>query len=126
LRLVEDLKSILKRIDGRGYKAYKDIKGQYKFEKFELYIDHVQPDPYASPSKVRAKIRQKIAGFPLSLFKNRIRKIALEDYLARTFYHNIKKISKGHRGSGKSGFINILPCSQQRNCRPYKPRRKSC
>jgi len=113
IKSVEDLNSILKRIDGRGYKAYKDIKGQYKFEKFELCIEHVQPDPYASPSKVRARVRQKIAGFPLSLFKNRIRKIALEDYLARTFYQNIKQISKGHRGSGKSGFINILPCSQQ-------------
>ncbi|MEA1964792.1 MAG: ABC-ATPase domain-containing protein [Candidatus Aerophobetes bacterium] len=113
MRAVEDLKSILKRIDGRGYKAYRDIKGQYKFENFELYIDHVQADPYASPSKVRARVRQKTAGFPLSLFKNRIRKIALEDYFARTFYQNIKQISKGHRDSGKSGSINILPCSQQ-------------
>lgn len=37
----ENLRSILARIDGRGYKAYKDIKGGYRFEAFDLFIDHV-------------------------------------------------------------------------------------
>jgi len=41
----EDLRRTLTRIDGRGYKAYKDIKGVYRFEAFDLFIDHVQVTP---------------------------------------------------------------------------------
>ena len=33
----EDLRRILSRIDGRGFKAYKDIAGQYDFGGFTLY-----------------------------------------------------------------------------------------
>ncbi|HCD10468.1 MAG TPA: isopentenyl-diphosphate delta-isomerase, partial [Thermoanaerobacter sp.] len=46
----EDLKKKLDKIDGKGYKAYKDLEGEYEFEKFILYIDHVQGDPFAPPS----------------------------------------------------------------------------
>jgi len=31
MRSKEDLRRTLQRIDGRGYKAYKDIEGQYDF-----------------------------------------------------------------------------------------------
>jgi len=108
-----DLRSVLERIDARGYKAYKDIAGKYGFEKFQLYIDHVQADPYASPSRIRVRVDQKLAHFPRSLFEKLIRKVALEDYLTRTFSKSIKEIAKSFRGSGKSGSINILACSQQ-------------
>ncbi|MCZ8499787.1 hypothetical protein O9929_25540 [Vibrio lentus] len=30
------------------------LKGQYDFTDFELHIDHVQGDPYASSSRFRA------------------------------------------------------------------------
>ena len=42
------LKDHLLRIDGKGYKAYKEIKGRYAFPGFWLFIDHVQGDPFAS------------------------------------------------------------------------------
>ena len=88
-------------MDGRGYKAYKDIAGKYGFEKYQLYIDHVQADPYASPSRIRVRVDQKLAHFPRSLFEKLIRKVALEDYLTRTFSKGIKEIAKSFRGSGK-------------------------
>jgi predicted ABC-class ATPase len=113
MKLARDLRSILERIDAIGYKAYKDIEGEYSFQKFCLYIDHVQGDPYASPSRIRVRVDQKLAGFPLSLFEDPIRKMALEDYLTRTFSKSIKEIAKRFRGSGKSGSIRVLPCSQQ-------------
>ena len=47
-----DLRSLLNRIDHRGYPAYKDTKGTYRFPGYVLSIDHVQGDPFASPSKV--------------------------------------------------------------------------
>lgn len=37
-----DLRSLLSRIDHRGYPAYKDTKGTYQFPGYVLSIDHVQ------------------------------------------------------------------------------------
>ena len=34
--------SELNKIDGRGYKAYKGLEGEYDFGNFILSIDHVQ------------------------------------------------------------------------------------
>ena len=45
-----DLKDLLERIDRRGYPAYKDTKGAYRFPGYVLSIDHVQGDPFAAPS----------------------------------------------------------------------------
>ena len=40
---VKDLESTFQRIDGRGYKAYKEIQGQsFSFDGFDLVIEHVQ------------------------------------------------------------------------------------
>ncbi|MBM6862049.1 isopentenyl-diphosphate delta-isomerase, partial [Clostridium saudiense] len=55
-----DLKKELQRIDGRGYKSYKDLEGQYDFGTFILSIDHVQGDPFASPSRVRVIVDNKV------------------------------------------------------------------
>jgi predicted ABC-class ATPase len=106
------LESILRRIDGRGYKSYKQIEGRYEFPSYELFIDHVQADPFAPPSAVRARMPQRVAGLPNELFKNRSRKIALEDYLTRGFRINARKYS-GRKGTGKSGMITITEPSQQ-------------
>ncbi len=99
------LNGILTRIDRRGYKAYKEIAGKYEMGRFTLYIDHVQGDPFAVPSKIR--IRVPGAGFPPSLFENRIRRSALEDYLARRVRLVIGRMGKRRGGSGKSGLITI-------------------
>ncbi len=55
-----DLKRELDRIDGRGYKSYKDLEGQYSFNNYILVIDHVQGDPFASPSRVRVIVNQTL------------------------------------------------------------------
>ena len=103
----EDLRSILARIDGRGYKAYKDIKGGYRFEAFDLFVDHVQGDPFAAPSRVRVRVPLDRTGFPPSLHNKRIRKIAFMDYIARQFRRALQEVVKGQRGLGKSGLIDI-------------------
>ncbi|MEA3222154.1 MAG: ABC-ATPase domain-containing protein [Thermodesulfobacteriota bacterium] len=104
---MERLRQELIRIDHKGYKAYKDIKGIYKFPGFELYIDHVQGDPFAAPSKIRVRVRLKDSGFPTYLFSNRSRQIAFQDFITRAFLKAIKDIAKGGRGTGKSGQISI-------------------
>ena len=105
-----DLKRELQRIDGKGYKAYKDIEGQYDFKIYTLSIDHVQGDPFAAPSRVRVIIKNTI---PETLFDKIYKKTAIEDYLIRCFYKNINTCSSRVFGSGKSGIISISKCSQE-------------
>jgi len=101
------LDEILNRIDGRGYKAYREIKGAYRFPGFTLHIDHVQGDPFATPSRIRVRVDRKTSGLPQSLSLNKSRKIALCDYLTRVFYRSCLTYSKGTRGTGKSGLITV-------------------
>ncbi len=102
-----DLRNKLKRINGKGYKAYKEIRGNYDFDDFILSIDHVQGDPFASPSRVRVTVAQTRAKLPKDSFCNRSREIALRDFLTREFFHRIGRVSSGKKGSGKSGLISI-------------------
>ncbi|MGD8984094.1 MAG: ABC-ATPase domain-containing protein [Desulfobacteraceae bacterium] len=104
---VEELRRTLSRIDGRGYKAYKDLEGSYDFGRFSLHVDHVQGDPFAAPSKIRVRVPMKHAALPLSLFSHRVRQMALEDFLARKVQRAIYRVSERGRGSGKSGLIDI-------------------
>jgi predicted ABC-class ATPase len=106
MRSKEDLKKIIARINGRGYKAYKEIQGDYDFGNFILYIDHVQGDPYAAPSRIRLRVDMKRAGFPAELFKTPVRTTALEDFLAREVAAVIRKLPRVH-GTGGSGEIYI-------------------
>ena len=110
---MESLRRKLRRIDGRGYKAYKEIKGVYEFKGYTLFVDHVQGDPFAAPSRVRARVKQQVAEFPSELFENRSRRIGLEDYLIRAFSNAIDAVARGHRGSGKSGMVSIASCGQE-------------
>jgi predicted ABC-class ATPase len=109
----QDLKDRLHRIDHRGYKAYKSIAGEYSFPKFIFFIDYVQGDPFASPSKIRVRVHQKLAKFPPEHFKTKVRKIALEDYIGRQVHSAITSCVKGNRGTGKSGLIAIQKHGQE-------------
>ena len=103
----EELHRILSRIDRKGYKAYKELQGEYDFSFFTLFIDHVQGDPFASPSRVRARVFRKTAAFPDELSATKTRRIALGDYLTRQFQKAIREVVKGNRGIGNSGVIGI-------------------
>lgn len=113
MRNSDDLKAELKRIDGKGYRSYKDLEGQYKFQKYVLSIDHVQGDPFAAPSRVRIIINQNVSKIPKELFNEDYKKIAMQDYLTRLFYKNINTLSSKVFGSGKSGLISISKCPQE-------------
>jgi predicted ABC-class ATPase len=107
----ETLHQLLLQLDDRSYKAYKDIKGSYKFPDFTLIIDRVQGDPFATPSQVRVQLPQSVAGFPRKLYQTRSREVALRDYLTRQFDRAAKDISS-RRGTGNSGLIAITHIGQ--------------
>jgi predicted ABC-class ATPase len=108
----ESLQRHLGQLDNRGYKAYKDIKGNYDFSEFTLIIDYVQGDPFASPSKFRVRVPPNIAQIPGELFNSRSREIALRDYLTRQFDQAAHSISS-KRGTGKSGLIAVTRFGQE-------------
>ena len=106
------LKSQLLKLDNASYKAYKDIRGEYKFAQFDLIVDRVQGDPFAAPSQVRVIIPQSVGKFPPQLYENKSREVAVRDYLARQFAKVAKQYSS-HRGTGKSGLIAIASVGQE-------------
>ena len=113
MKSLEDLKELLERIDHRSYPAYKDIRGRYQFRGYVLSIDHVQGDPFASPSKVSVEVLGKVSGFPKSLYENSCRRIALQDELLRQFGRQAEKAAFKAKGSGKSGLISVSRCGQE-------------
>lgn len=102
-----DLRKLLKSIDGKGYKAYKDIKGTYIFHDWTLSIDYVQGDPFASPSRIRVILPHKVTGIKKDMVDSSLRRRGLSDLLAREVAKGIKKEYQRGSGSGKSGILSI-------------------
>ncbi|PFH33181.1 putative ATPase [Besnoitia besnoiti] len=112
------LRAELQRLEGKPYPAYKDLTGEWQLEEFQLFIDKVQSDPFAPPSRFRLRIHQRHAQFPRRLFESEIRNIALCDFLTRAFHQAIRRSgidqaaeSGGWHGS-KGGDIRIDQPSQ--------------
>lgn len=107
MKIHSDLRELLKRIDGKAYKAYRDIKGEYDYGEFILVVEHVQGDPFASPSNIVVKVSQRVALFPKETYSSKSRCIALRDYITRCFSSASKPHNRKSRGSGRSGIISI-------------------
>jgi predicted ABC-class ATPase len=113
MRTASDFRQLLQRLNGRGYRSYQSLKGIYDFAEFHLFIDHIQGDPFAPPSRIRIRVSQKKACFPGELYHSKSREIGLRDYLARKISQAIKRYSQGRRGTGKSGVIYIPSPGQE-------------
>ena len=85
----------------------------YQFPGYVLSIDHVQGDPFASPSKVSVHVKGKTAGFPRELYKDTHQRIALQDELTRQFGRRAEQFAFKAKGSGKSGLISVSRCGQE-------------
>ena len=108
----EDLKKELIKIDHKSYGMYKTLGGSYSFGNYILYIDHVQGDPFASPSRLHFEVKRDRHGFPEEYYQEKHRRLALEDQVLRRFLYELRQIDKGFMGSGKSGRITICPANQ--------------
>ncbi len=110
---MERLRRLLGEVEGRPYGVYKRLKGRYRFGELTLTIDHVQGDPFAAPSRVTLELPMAAARLPASWWRSPVRRLALEDFLARRVAAVIAQVMRGHRGSGKSGEVAILACGQE-------------
>lgn len=109
----EELRRQLRQIDHKGYKAYKILEGEYEFGAYRLCIDHVQGDPFATPSRVRIVYKNQ-KNIPEELFREKYRKTAIEDALLRRLHRSICSAVKGQRrGSGKSGMVTACRAGQE-------------
>ena len=109
----EELRRQLHQIDHKGYKAYKILEGEYEFGAYRLCIDHVQGDPFATPSRVRIVYKNQ-KNIPEELLKEKYRRIAIEDALLRRLHRNLYSVVKGQRrGSGKSGLVTACRAGQE-------------
>lgn len=113
MKTERDLRVLLQSIDHKGYPAYKDTKGEYRFGKYVLSIDHVQGDPFASPSDVSVRVSGKEAGFLPQTYDSREKRIALQDYLLRRFGKKLAAYNHMAKGSGKSGSLSVSRPGQE-------------
>lgn len=113
MKHANDLRQLLGQIDRKSYPAYKDTRGSYRFPGYILNIDHVQGDPFASPSKVSVSVSGQEAGFPPDTYDQPHKRIALQDHILRLFSRALNQYSFKARGSGKSGLISVSRCGQE-------------
>ena len=108
-----ELKKDILAMDHRGYPGYKGLRGRYQFKDHVLSIDHVQGDPFASPSHLSVHVDGHKAGFPKEYYQDDISRITLQDHLTRCFGKALAPFSFKAKGSGKSGLLSVSHCGQQ-------------
>lgn len=108
-----ELSQTLRSIDHKGYPAYKALAGSYDFNDYLLCIDHVQGDPFASPSRLRIVVSRKKAAFPPAFLDTPYKRRALADYVLRAFGRAVGRYTFQAGGSGKSGLIGISRPGQE-------------
>ena len=113
MRTAEELRKELRGMDRKGYPAYKALTGTYQFEKYKLIIDHVQGDPFASPSSLHVEMPHQQSGIPKRYYENRCAEIALRDFIVREAGRQFEKCNFKAKGSGKSGLMSISRCGQE-------------
>ena len=113
MKHASDLRKQLLSIHRKSYPAYKSLKGLYESGDYTLSIDHVQGDPFASPSHVTIQIPFSAHRFPKDLYQTPETKTAFEDHLLRRFASQIHKFSFQAKGSGKSGLLSVSGCCQE-------------
>ncbi|MGR5334343.1 P-loop domain-containing protein [Vibrio gigantis] len=90
---MDQLTAKLKKLEKQNYRAYQQIKGQYDFADFELHIDHIQGDPYASASRFRATRAWSLTGLDWLKEKSYEYQVAARDFIARSFSEFAKQES---------------------------------
>src|SRR5690242_5757536 len=85
MRSCEALRATLARLDRGPYPAYRELRGAWALGPVTLFIDHVQGDPFAAPSRVRVRVPRDGQGTlnPALDGQSQVRRVALADFLAR-------------------------------------------
>ena len=112
MKTQNELRTALRSIDHKSYPAYKSLAGEWKFDRYTLVIDHVQGDPFASPSSLHVEIPHTLARFQEAYYSRDCSRIALQDFLVRQVGKQFEQYNFRAKGSGKSGLLSISRCGQ--------------
>ena len=85
-----DLLDQLRHADGRPYGFYKKVAGAWDYGDFTLAIDHVQADPFAPPTALRAYATPQAMGLPEEALASPEARLAAADFLVRAFDEAIR------------------------------------
>ena len=110
-RTENELGRILRRIDGRGYPAYREIRGIWHLPSCTLEVRRVQGDPFAAPSRVAVVLDPARAGYDTATMATPSRRVGLSCLLARSFAAGARRVRRGG-GSGRSGEIAMADPGQ--------------
>lgn len=113
MKTSNELRTLLRSIDRKSYPAYKSLAGSWQFPRYTLVIDHVQGDPFASPSSVHVELSYEKAGFPHAYQEQDCSRIALQDFLTRLLYKQFEQYNFKAKGSGKSGLLSVSRCGEE-------------
>lgn len=108
-----ELKQKLLALDGKGYGGYKSLSGSYKFSDYTLTFDHIQADPFAPPTTAHLLISRQHTGLPEELLVTKARRLAVADFLQRSFAQAIEQSDLHKNGTGHSGELRINSCGQE-------------
>ena len=103
MKTSDDLRRLLISIDHRGYPAYKDTRGKWSYGDYILSIDHVQGDPFASPSNVSVIVPGTAALFPREYMTPKYRLVTLQDMLLRFFNNELRDRERRRNGDQSRG-----------------------
>lgn len=102
----EKLRRLCEDLDGQSYGALKRLKNSYQFSDFQLFVNHIQGDPFAEPSWLSVRLPHEYLGIDGDILNSKTRQIAARDYVCRILSARVKTYSK-NCGSGKSGLFRI-------------------
>ncbi|WP_416149805.1 ABC-ATPase domain-containing protein [Salipaludibacillus sp. HK11] len=104
---MEKLLESLKKLDGKSYRSLKSIQGTYHGDLFTLFVDYVQGDPFAAPSRIRIFIPMKHLDIRSTQFNTNERLVACKHFFANEFSKQLVKTKNPVHGTGKSGMVFI-------------------
>jgi len=121
---VPDLASDLRRLDGKSYGAYRDLRGQtYPIGESALTLEHVQGDPFAAPSRLRIDVPAAVADLPELAYAGADARRATADFVHRRMLaqlahrraHNERPRDQPKRRTptGGSGALEIAAVGQE-------------
>lgn len=98
---------LLRGLDGKSYMGYKSLSGSYDLGFYTLFLDHVQGDPYAPPSRARVRVHSDLLRLKSEWIGHFEKRVAVEDFFTRRLVIALDMLGKKRRGSGRSGVILI-------------------
>jgi predicted ABC-class ATPase len=104
---MKKLKERLDNIHKKNYGLYKTLKGKYSFVDFDMALEHIQGDPFASPSRLAVFIPYQNSFFPLEWLQDSADQVALGDYINRELHKSIQS-SFVKEDSVQGGTFSVL------------------